>query len=75
LEERDAETLACLLWGTPPRGIAMREIGTSSDSNCLPVKKKLAFSDFLTPAVAFRRGGGGDRRRLQLTVPWAMFRG
>ena len=46
-------------------------------SNRLPVNKNRRFSDFLTPTVPFRCGGGGDRRdlvtaaKLRQKQPWS----
>ena len=48
--------------GHSPRSIAVRGLSKSYDSNRLPVKKKRSFPHFLTPALPFRCGGGGDRR-------------
>ncbi len=40
--------------------IAVRGLAESCDSNRLLVKKNQMFSEFLSFAVPFRRGGGGD---------------
>jgi len=48
--------------------IVKRGLAQSCDSNCMPVKKKREFSDFVTPAVPLRCGG--DCRRLAGRPPF-----